>query len=59
MQALKDKDCDALSVLDSRAAAHSKLTQHDRALRDTKQMIKGDKNDGRVCQCASSVPVLC
>jgi len=49
MQALKDKDSDLLSILDSRAAAYSKLAQHDQALRDTKQMIKCGKNDERVC----------
>lgn len=39
-----------LTVLDGRSAAHSKLAQHDLVLRDTKQMIKRDKNDERVCR---------
>lgn len=59
MQALKDRDSDLLSILDSRAAAYSKLAQHDQALRDTKQMIKCGKNDERVrdsrrlCLCSA------
>lgn len=52
MQALKDRDSDLLSILDSRAAAYSKLAQHDQALRDTKQMIKCGKNDERVRRLA-------
>lgn len=49
MQALKEKNGDVMGILDSRAAAHSKLLHHDLALRDTKQMIKREKSDERVC----------
>ena len=51
VQALKDKDSDVMGILDSRAAAHSKLLHHDLALRDTKQMIKREKGDERVREC--------
>ncbi|BCR91843.1 Leucine Rich Repeat domain protein [Aspergillus chevalieri] len=55
-EALKDRDSDLLSILDSRAAAYSKLAQHDQALRDTKQMIKCGKNDERgYLRCAKTL----
>lgn len=48
-QALKCPDVDALSVLDNRAATHTKLLRYDQALRDARYMIKRNKQDERVC----------
>lgn len=42
------KDADYVGILDNRAAARTKLTQYDLALRDARQMIKKDKHDERV-----------
>ncbi|KAJ5096322.1 hypothetical protein NUU61_005678 [Penicillium alfredii] len=39
-QALNQQDVDIIGILDNRAAAYSKLGQHDQARRDARQMIK-------------------
>ena len=47
-QALSCKGADVMSILDNRAATYIKLTQYDRALNDSRQMIRRDTKDGRV-----------
>ncbi|KAL2830097.1 hypothetical protein BJY01DRAFT_261042 [Aspergillus pseudoustus] len=55
-QALKCPDVDALSVLDNRAATYTKLLQYDQALKDSRQMIKHDKQDERgYLRCAKAL----
>lgn len=51
MQALREAEdvAEHIGILDNRAAAYSKLAQHDLALRDARQMIKRDKLDAKVC----------
>ncbi|GAT25062.1 F-box domain protein [Aspergillus luchuensis] len=44
---------DVMSILDNRAATYIKLTQYDRALNDSRQMIRRDTKDGRVKEKAS------
>ncbi|KAE8377462.1 hypothetical protein BDV26DRAFT_213719 [Aspergillus bertholletiae] len=46
-EALHSRDADFLGILDNRAATYAKLGQYDRALKDTRQMIKKDKQDER------------
>ncbi|KAF7594397.1 hypothetical protein BBP40_009378 [Aspergillus hancockii] len=46
-EALKVKGADYLGILDNRAASYIKLCQHDRALKDAKQMIRRDRQDER------------
>ncbi|KAL2808939.1 hypothetical protein BJX63DRAFT_13792 [Aspergillus granulosus] len=55
-QALKCPGVDALSVLDNRAATYTKLLQYDQALKDSRQMIKHDKQDERgYLRCAKAL----
>ncbi|KAI2907269.1 hypothetical protein CBS63078_4860 [Aspergillus niger] len=46
-EALSCKGADVMSILDNRAATYIKLTQYDRALNDSRQMIRRDTKDGR------------
>ncbi|PWY79233.1 F-box domain protein [Aspergillus heteromorphus CBS 117.55] len=46
-EALSCKGADVMSILDNRAATYIKLTQYERALNDTRQMIRRDTKDGR------------
>jgi F-box/TPR repeat protein Pof3 len=57
-QALKCPDVDALPVLDNRAATYTKLLRYDQALKDSRQMIKHNKQDERVHLSVSSM-TLC
>ncbi|KAL3465159.1 hypothetical protein BJX64DRAFT_69873 [Aspergillus heterothallicus] len=55
-QALECPDVDALSVLDNRAATYTKLLRYDQALKDSRQMIKHDKQDERgYLRCAKAL----
>ncbi|KAL4917105.1 hypothetical protein BDW62DRAFT_218332 [Aspergillus aurantiobrunneus] len=55
-EALKCPDVDALSVLDNRAATHTKLLRYDQALKDARLMIKRDKQDERgYLRCAKAL----
>ncbi|PYH97510.1 F-box domain protein [Aspergillus ellipticus CBS 707.79] len=46
-EALSCKGADVMTILDNRAATYIKLTQYDRALNDSRQMIRRDTKDGR------------
>ncbi|KAJ5580189.1 uncharacterized protein N7459_006174 [Penicillium hispanicum] len=46
-EALKQKDADAIGILDNRAATYCKLENYDQARRDTRHMIKNGKEDER------------
>ncbi|KKK26834.1 hypothetical protein ARAM_003398 [Aspergillus rambellii] len=55
-EALKSQDVDAVSVLDNRAATYTKLLRFDQALKDSRQMIKHDKQDERgYLRCAKAL----
>ncbi|PLB49609.1 hypothetical protein P170DRAFT_510138 [Aspergillus steynii IBT 23096] len=55
-EALSVNDANHLDILDNRAATYTKLAQYDRALRDSRQMIKKDKHDYRgYLRCAKSL----
>ncbi|KAH8431145.1 Leucine Rich Repeat domain protein [Aspergillus melleus] len=55
-EALTVKDANHLDILDVRAATYTKLAQYDRALRDSRLMIKKDKQDYRgYLRCAKSL----
>ncbi|RAL12995.1 Leucine Rich Repeat domain protein [Aspergillus homomorphus CBS 101889] len=46
-EALSCKDADVMSILDNRAATYIKLARYDRALIDSRNMVRKDTKDGR------------
>ncbi|PYH49672.1 Leucine Rich Repeat domain protein [Aspergillus saccharolyticus JOP 1030-1] len=46
-EALSCKKADVMSILDNRAATYIKLAQYDRALADSRNMVRKDTKDGR------------
>ncbi|PYI36756.1 RNI-like protein [Aspergillus indologenus CBS 114.80] len=46
-EALSCKKADVMSILDNRAATYIKLAQYDRALTDSRNMVRKDTKDGR------------